>query len=112
MYGFIPSDMLRMSQDMFRISGKVVPRCGFYFFPFRPVPIFLLYPIFTVPIPTTTSREYAFPFLFPTPYVVPPPPPPPPPPHLHSPMHYAKTLKLRFRVGDLDLPERDISVVG
>ena len=24
---------------------------------------------------------------------------------LHSPMDYAKTLKLRFRVGDLDLPE-------
>ena len=26
--------------------------------------------------------------------------------YLHSPMDYAKTLKLRFRVGDLDLPER------
>ena len=25
---------------------------------------------------------------------------------LHGPMDYAKTLKLRFRVGDLDLPER------
>ena len=25
---------------------------------------------------------------------------------LHSPMNYAKTLKLRFRVGELDLPER------
>ena len=24
----------------------------------------------------------------------------------HGPMDYAKTLKLRFRVGDLDLPER------
>ena len=26
--------------------------------------------------------------------------------YLHSPMDYAKKLKLRFRVGDLDLPER------
>ena len=26
--------------------------------------------------------------------------------YLHCPMDYAKTLKLRFRVGDLDLPER------
>ena len=26
--------------------------------------------------------------------------------YLHGPMDYAKTLKLRFRVGDLDLPER------
>ena len=25
---------------------------------------------------------------------------------LHGPMNYAKTLKLRFRVGDLDLPEK------
>ena len=25
--------------------------------------------------------------------------------YLHGPMDYAKTLKLRFRVGDLDLPE-------
>ena len=25
---------------------------------------------------------------------------------LHGPMDYAKKLKLRFRVGDLDLPER------
>ena len=25
---------------------------------------------------------------------------------MHGPMDYAKTLKLRFRVGDLDLPER------
>ena len=25
---------------------------------------------------------------------------------LHGPMHYAKTLTLRFRAGDLDLPER------
>ena len=25
--------------------------------------------------------------------------------YLHSPMYFAKTLKLRFRVGDLDLPE-------
>ena len=25
---------------------------------------------------------------------------------MHGPMGYAKTLKLRFRVGDLDLPER------
>ena len=26
--------------------------------------------------------------------------------YLHGPMDFAKTLKLRFRVGDLDLPER------
>ena len=26
--------------------------------------------------------------------------------HLHGPMDYAKKMKLRFRVGDLDLPER------
>ena len=26
--------------------------------------------------------------------------------YLHGPMDYAKTLKLRFRVGDLDLPEK------
>ena len=26
--------------------------------------------------------------------------------YLHGPMDYAKTLKLRFRVGNLDLPER------
>ena len=26
--------------------------------------------------------------------------------YLHGPMGYAKKLKLRFRVGDLDLPER------
>ena len=26
--------------------------------------------------------------------------------HLHGPMDYAKNLKLRFRVGDLDIPER------
>ena len=26
--------------------------------------------------------------------------------YLHGPIDYAKTLKLRFRVGDLDLPER------
>ena len=26
--------------------------------------------------------------------------------YLHGPMDYAKTLKLRFQVGDLDLPER------
>ena len=26
--------------------------------------------------------------------------------YLHGPMDYAKSLKLRFRVGDLDLPER------
>ena len=26
--------------------------------------------------------------------------------YLHGPMDYAKTLKLRFRVGDLDVPER------
>ena len=33
--------------------------------------------------------------------------------HLHGPMDYAKTLKLRFRVGDLDLPERrGMPVVG
>ena len=33
--------------------------------------------------------------------------------YLHGPMDYAKKLKLRFRVGDLDLPEiRDIPVVG
>ena len=25
---------------------------------------------------------------------------------LHGPLDYAKTLKLRFRIGDLDLPER------
>ena len=25
--------------------------------------------------------------------------------HLHGPMDFAKTLKLRFRLGDLDLPE-------
>ena len=32
---------------------------------------------------------------------------------LHGPMDYAKKLKLRFRVGDLDLPEtRDIPGVG
>ena len=31
---------------------------------------------------------------------------------LHGPMNYAKQLELRFRVGDLDLPERrDIPVV-
>ena len=30
----------------------------------------------------------------------------PPRPPLHGPMDYAKKLKLRFRVGDLDLPER------
>ena len=29
----------------------------------------------------------------------------------HGPMDYAKTLKLRFRVGDLGLPERGIPVV-
>ena len=28
--------------------------------------------------------------------------------YLHGPMDYAKTMKLRFRVGDLDLPERSI----
>ena len=27
-------------------------------------------------------------------------------PYLHGPMDYTKTLKLRRRVGDLDLPER------
>ena len=33
--------------------------------------------------------------------------------YLHGPMVYATTLKLRFRVGDLDLPERrGIPVVG
>ena len=33
--------------------------------------------------------------------------------HLRGPMDYAKTLKLRFRVGDLDLPERrGMPVVG
>ena len=26
--------------------------------------------------------------------------------YLHSPMNFAKTLKLRFRASDLDLPER------
>ena len=26
--------------------------------------------------------------------------------YLHGPMDYAKKLKLQFRVGDLDLPER------
>ena len=26
--------------------------------------------------------------------------------YLHGPMDYAKKMKLRFRVGDLDLPER------
>ena len=26
--------------------------------------------------------------------------------YLHGPTHFAKTLKMRFRVGDLDLPER------
>ena len=26
--------------------------------------------------------------------------------HLHAPMDYAKKVKLRFRVGDLNLPER------
>ena len=26
--------------------------------------------------------------------------------YLHGPMDYAKTLKLQFRAGDLDLPER------
>ena len=26
--------------------------------------------------------------------------------YLHSPIDFAKALKLRFRVGDLDLPER------
>ena len=32
---------------------------------------------------------------------------------LHGPMDYAKKLKLRFRVGDLDLPEiRDMPLVG
>ena len=33
--------------------------------------------------------------------------------YLHGPVDYAKNLKLRFRVGDLDPPEiRDIPVVG
>ena len=33
--------------------------------------------------------------------------------YLHGPTDYAKKLKLRFRGGDLDLPERrDIPVVG
>ena len=34
--------------------------------------------------------------------------------YLHGPMDYVKTLKLQFRVGDLDLPERRkfIPVVG
>ena len=32
--------------------------------------------------------------------------------YLHGPMDFAKTLKLRFRVGDLDLPERGIPVAG
>ena len=33
--------------------------------------------------------------------------------YLHGPMDYAKTLKLRDRVGDLDLPERrGIPLVG
>ena len=27
-------------------------------------------------------------------------------PHLHDPVDYAKTMKLRFRVGGLDLPAR------
>ena len=26
--------------------------------------------------------------------------------YLHGPLDYAKSLKVRFRVGDLDLPER------
>ena len=26
--------------------------------------------------------------------------------YMHGPVDYAKTLKLRFRVGDLDVPER------
>ena len=34
--------------------------------------------------------------------------------YLHDPMDYAKKLKLRLRVGDLDLPERrkKIPVIG
>ena len=33
--------------------------------------------------------------------------------YLHSPMDFAKTLKLRFRIGDLDMPERrGIPVAG
>ena len=32
--------------------------------------------------------------------------------YVHGPMDYAKTLKLRFRVGDLDLPERKGILVG
>ena len=32
--------------------------------------------------------------------------------YLHGPMDDAKKLKLRFCVGDLDLEERDIPVVG
>ena len=33
--------------------------------------------------------------------------------YLHGPMDFAKTLKLRLRVGDLDLPERrGIQVAG
>ena len=32
--------------------------------------------------------------------------------YLHGPMDYAKTLKLRFRVGDLDLPERKKRYTG
>ena len=32
--------------------------------------------------------------------------------YLHGPMDYVKTLKLRFRVGDLDLPQRRIPVIG
>ena len=33
--------------------------------------------------------------------------------YLHGPMDYAQKVKLRVRVGDLDLPERrDIAVVG
>ena len=34
--------------------------------------------------------------------------------HLRGPMDYARKLKLRFRVGDLDLPkeQRDIPVCG
>ena len=31
--------------------------------------------------------------------------------YLHGPMDDAKTLKLRFRVGDLDLPARSVTVV-
>ena len=30
--------------------------------------------------------------------------------YLHGPMDYAKTPKLRFRVGDLDLPDKKIDV--